>query len=42
MQEQLHDSWDKYIPFITDAHSFSTSVYGYAPAELQFGCGIWK
>ena len=37
MQENLHQFWDKFIPFITDAHNFSTSVYGYAPAELQFG-----
>ena len=37
MQENLHDCWDKYIPFITDAHNLSTSVYGFAPAELQFG-----
>jgi hypothetical protein len=22
MQEQLHDSWDKYVPFFTDEHNF--------------------
>ena len=37
MQENLHNCWDRYIPFITDAHNNSTSVYGYAPAELQYG-----
>jgi hypothetical protein len=36
-QEHAQHKWDEYLHFFSSTHNKSTSIYGYAPEELQFG-----
>jgi len=39
-QEDIKDSWDKYLHILTNSHNKSTGIYGASPEELMFGSKI--